>query len=131
MTHQIKKIKEFIQDGPPQFEVLDYAKAGESITVDIYSYDTGMSFRETIEPVNQYGSLIKKVKRINDKQIFKINSLVTANGDSAFIVQFLDDLIHCSVVIAYGKEPETRQIPINDVVFEETVADAEAEFDEQ
>lgn len=120
MEHQIKKIKDYIKDGAPQFDVLERYGVGENVDIQIEAASPGleMSFKEIISPKSAHHAVIKKVKRIKDNKVFGIYSYVLADGTSSFIMQFSEDLVNCYVVEAYEKNPIKKQVPINDIEFD-------------
>lgn len=122
MEFTIKKIKEYIKDGPPQFDILERGKVGEDAHIEIASTNPGvdMYYKEIISPKTKRHGFIRKVKRIKDDKVFGIYSYVIADGSSSFIIQFSEDLIHCYVIEAFGKNSMKKEISINDISFEES-----------
>lgn len=126
MEIKIKKVKDFIKDGPPQFHVVGRCTPGAIVNVDIcasvvFDENNGVklnesSYSEAIHPdFSSKKGLIKKVERIKDGQIIKMSDSVTIAGGSHFVVQFSEDLIHCYVISSYSNKPEKKEAEINSI----------------
>lgn len=125
MEHKIKTVKEFIKDGPPQFDVILRHEKGEPVTFSVSSEseEIKLNYMEMTYPEPDSDGIIKIVKRICDDVVFHTNDMVEASGiGSCFIIGFSEDLIHCIVVDIFSQEfseggkPEKIQIQINHIV---------------
>lgn len=124
MEIKIKKVKDYVKDGPPQFHVIDRCTPGANIDISIcssviFNSDDGVdlnnpSYSETIrpDPFSKKG-LIKKVERIKDGQIIKMSDSVIIAGGVHFVVQFSEDLINCYVIGSDSNKPEKKEAEIN------------------
>lgn len=148
MEHKIKSVKEFIKDGPPQFDVILRHKKGEPTSFSVHSESEEMTldYTEMVYPEPDSEGIIKIAKRICDDAVFHINDMVEVSGiGSCFIIGFSEDLIHCIVLDVFaqdlGKEnkPEKIQVQINhieahrdiDLIADETAVDEEDIWPEQ
>jgi len=105
MEHKIKTIREFIKDGPPQFDVILRRDKGEPVqfSVSSESKEIDLEYIEMIYPEPTSDGLIKIVKRISDDAVFHTNDMVEVKGvGSCFIIKFEEDLINCYVLDAFG-----------------------------
>ena len=126
MTRKIKTVKEFLKTGAAQFDIILRRGKGEPVEFSVRSEgeDLKLAYTEMIYPEPGSEGLIKIVKRISDDEIFHTNDMVEAEGlGSCFILQFNEDLVHCTVLDAFGevnkltKEHEKRQVQINHIDF--------------
>jgi len=124
MSHKIKSVKEFIKDGPPQFDIILRREKGEPVefSVSSASEELKLDYFEMVYPEPGSEGLIKIVKRISDDAIFHTNDMVESKDiGSCFIVKFSEDLIHCFVLDAFGdinkliNKHNTIQVQINDI----------------
>ena len=126
MEIQIKKVKDFVKDGPPQFCVIGRCKPGITVTVTVCSSiiadtKTGFSldnpsYNEVLYPnIGSGNGLIKSVRRIKDGQVMNMSDSVTIAGSFHHLVGFSEDLIHCFVVNAYSDKPEKEEAEINSI----------------
>ena len=111
-NHKIKKVKEFLTEGIPQFDVIARHDPGKNIDMEVISGNEELIFKhtETLAPSSEEG-IIHIVKRISDDQVFHQSDMVEA-GDigSCFIVEFKEDLIHCVVVVIFEQDDEAKKI---------------------
>lgn len=106
---KVKTIKEFVEQGPPQFEPLmykEYFKSKDNLTDNYYNFDVCKIEDDGTE---KYASVkinlsderiaIKKVRRLSDLVIFSAHVAINIkNRDGYFyVIEFSDDLIHCIV----------------------------------
>ena len=114
MEHKIKSVKEFIKDGPPQFDVILRREKGEPVMFSVSSDSKDMRPNYTEMAYPEPGSEgIIKIKRICDDAVFHTSDMVEVAGiGSCFIIGFNEDLIHCTVIDVFYKEweKETNQI---------------------
>lgn len=107
MATKIKKIKDYLAEGPAQFEVLMRKKYqsvnnGEPITVYTsiaFLDDDGEEESGRYETTLEADTLIKQVRRLKDKEIFTYQDFVNINykGEDVelYLFEFKEDLIHC------------------------------------
>lgn len=128
---KIKKIKDYIKEGPPQFDVILRLDAGKTVDVHVMSGKKDIVNRTLVPPESGEG-IIKIVKRINDDVVFHQSDMVDVeNCESCFIVEFHEDLINCTVVSAYlmeGNEPfvvEINKLSQHEVFFQHEAGEEE------
>ena len=129
MEINIKKVKDFIKDGPPQFHVIGRCTPGANIDISICS---SVIFNcETIrpDPFSKKG-LIKKVERIKDGQIIQMSDSVIISGGGHFVVQFSEDLISCYVVGFNSNKPEKVEVEINSISSVSSLDSSDEELDD-
>lgn len=136
MEHKIKSVKEFIKDGPPQFDVILRHTKGEPTSFSVHSENEDMSldYSEMVYPGPESEGLIKIVKRICDDAVFHINDMVEAAGiGSCFIIGFSEDLINCTVIDVFAQdskkenEPDKKLVQINHIEITELIDDESEE----
>jgi hypothetical protein len=123
MERKIKTIKEFIKDGPAQFDVILRRDKGEPVEFFVSSVDgeSRVDYKEMVYPPQGSEGLIKIVKRISDDGIFHTNDMIEAKDvGSCFIIGFNEDLVHCTVLDVFSQgdgtaEPVKIQVQINDI----------------
>ena len=122
MERKIKKVKDFLKDGPPQFDVILRRGKGEPMKISIHSQskELKMDYTEMIYPQPEGEGLIKIAKRISDDSLFHISDLVeTKDIGTCFIIGFSEDLIHC--IVTNGIEQKNNidemkvEVQINDI----------------
>ena len=123
MERKLKKIKEFIKDGPAQFDVLNRGKEGGEISIEVrdggFESLKNITYAETIRPLSPHNTLIKKVRRIIDSSIFELSDSVLINNINYTIINFSENFIHCSVVSIESKKPVKIEFQINDIKINE------------
>lgn len=115
MNNKIKTIKEFIFDGPPQFDIILRRKKGNSVTYNMsFALNVDKSFKqETLFPVDSQTGIIQIVKRISDDSIFHQFVFVkTKNDSNCFIVEFNEDLVHCVILC---ENDDKKIVEMNDL----------------
>jgi hypothetical protein len=138
MSHKIKSVKEFLKDGPPQFDIILRREKGEPVVfhVSSTSEEIKLNYTESVLPEPGSEGLIKIVKRISDDAIFHTNDMIEAKEiGSCFIIGFSEDRIHCTVLDAFSQgdgttEPPKVRVQVNDIELH-LVADEETETGEE
>jgi hypothetical protein len=131
---RIKKVLEYFQEGPPQFDVIQRREVGKTFNYKVLSTsdDLEFNYEETIQPPDNGLGIIWIVKRISDDQLFHQGDMIEVQEiGSCFVTEFKEDRIHCVVVGLFEQAPievEVNQlISVVDVV----VGDYEDLEDEQ
>lgn len=103
--YKIKRVKDYLRDGPPQFTVLN--RYGKNCYGSIFFNETEISSIE--------GGTIEAVERVSDNRIFKHgDAVLTTSYGRGYIIEFLDDLIHCYITL-FDQEIKYEKIPLNKV----------------
>jgi len=117
--YKLKTIKEYLKDGPPQFDVILRREAGKTIEFHIASHNEEApgEHKETLFPPDSETGMIQIVKRISDDVTFQQSEMVEAKDiGSCFIIEFKEDLIHCVVADIFEQEDSAKKlVEINDV----------------
>jgi hypothetical protein len=135
--YKIKTIKEYLKEGPPQFDIILRREAGKVVHVSILSGDELEELggnrtisNMTLHPPENGNGIIQIVKRISDDQIFHQQDMVEADGvGSCFIVEFKEDLIHCAVANLFDQTPIV--VEINALTVHELIVGHEESEDTQ
>lgn len=116
MDSKIKTIKEFLSNGPPQFDIILRRDKGRVVTISLPSSLFSNSKQETIFSPESGNGIIQIVKRISDDKIFHQFLFVNSKSiGTCFILEFSEDLIHCVVIGISGKEDFKKTVEINDL----------------
>lgn len=113
-----RKVKKFSVGANPQFIVLERGAVGETrdiilIPVGEEEKEMGSEIKQTIYSADSEYGFIKKVQRIKDSEIFEVNEIIDGQGlDTSVIVEFDEDLVHCSIagVLEQNYKPEKVEI---------------------
>lgn len=107
--YKIKRVKEYLRDGLPQFIVLKRYDIEGSVRI---------SFLENENEI-QIGSIqegtIETVQRIKDNHIFKHGDAVLTSTCFGYVIEFLDDLVHCYVAKKIDQAIRKEKIPIDKI----------------
>lgn len=125
--YKIKTVKEFVKEGPAQFDVILRRDIGKIVNINIHMHpDTANELSEAkkvdmiLSPPENGKGIIRIVKRISDDVIFHQSDMVEAtNIGSCFIIEFKEDLINVSVASLFDQEPTI--IEINELTAQELV----------
>lgn len=119
---KIKKIKDYLKDGPPQFDVILRREPGKVVTYSFASNSPEINFaHEGVLNLPEDGKgIIQIVKRISDDVIFHQSDMIEISGeDSAFVIEFKEDRIHC--VVAGVFDQDLRIVEINQLITAQTL----------
>lgn len=122
MKHKIKTVKEFIKNNSPQFDIILRGEPSQRDTITVVSGSEELPFeiRTTLSPPSKDKGIVKIVKRISDDKLFHQQDMVEVKDiGSCFIIEFKEDLIHCSVVCIV--EQATIDVEIEYIEIHETV----------
>ena len=126
---KIKKVKDYLKEGPPQFDVILRLSPGKTVDVHIVFGEQSLVMK-TLTPPESGEGIIKIVKRISDDVLFHQSDMVDVDGkESVFIMEFREDRIHCSVAGLFDQEP--FDVEINQLTAHEILIGAEAEEAEE
>lgn len=128
--YKIKTVKEYLKEGPPQFDVILRREAGKVVSINIRMHpDTANELTDAknvdmiLPPPENGNGIIQIVKRISDDAVFHQSDMVEAeNVGSCFILEFKEDLIHVSVASLFDQEPtliEINKLTAHEVTVEE------------
>lgn len=135
--YKIKTVKEYLKEGPPQFDVILRRESGKVINVAISIHpdmveESGgaRNFHFVLHPPENGSGIIQIVKRISDDAVFHQSDMVEdKNGSTCYILEFKEDLIHVLVAFMFDQEP--CLIEINKLMAKELIDDEEELEDEQ
>jgi len=120
MRNRIKKVKEFLAEGIPQFHVLDRRDAGKTVDIHVKSGAKDLLVT-TLFPPDSGEGIIKIVERISDGANFYQSDMVDVDTvGSAFIIEFKEDRVHCSVGGLFDQEltiVEINQLHLESMTF--------------
>lgn len=111
--HKIKKIKEYLKSGRPQFDIINRREPGKNVEFDFKSGTSELDFeyRDTLFPPDNAEGIIQIVKRISDDQIFHQTDMVEVDGfGSSFLVEFKEDLVHCVIADIFSQDGSHKKI---------------------
>lgn len=127
MQRKIKKPEEVANDGIPQFIVLERHKVGIKITykivagferedIDADNIDVNVIEGSIVSPDENFG-VIKIIQRISDSLILTTGEMVfSEDSGSAFLIQFDEDLIHCTVAPAFVFVSDGEELKKTEIV---------------
>lgn len=102
IKYKIKKVKDFVEHGPPQFEPLmckEYLKSNSyyMLTFLKLNDDKTETDGQVRVELNENRIAIKKVRRLSDSAMFSAGTSINVKNkkNEFFIIEFNDDLVHC------------------------------------
>lgn len=112
MEKRIKKVRDYFKNGS-QFDIILRRELEKSCDAHILeSNEFYADFRKEIGVSSETEGAIQIVKRICDDKVFHKGDMIESKQfGTCFIIEFSEDLIHCSVANVF--EQNTTSVEIN------------------
>lgn len=125
-NYKIKTVKEYLKEGPPQFDIILRREVGRVVHVHVANSEPKedeqiKDINIVLNPPESGLGIIRIVKRISDDVVFHQSDMVECNavGGSCVVIEFNENRIHC--VVAGLFDQETTIVEINDLTQHELV----------
>lgn len=120
MEYKIQNVKDFLKNGPPQFDVIVRREPGKSLAYKVHSATEDLDFKHEKMILPPKDGIIQIVKRISDDHLFHQGDMVEIDKiGTCFVFEFSEDLIHCSIADLFDQKETT--VEINQLIIVEEV----------